>query len=201
LLVAGAIHAVFRLAYLYPVGVGLRAADIRRRAGHKATLGEYNRFKRLIQVVFAGDVLSTSALLFVTANTLTAPPIEYTLPAGVILVTIGIAAKVLAYRVIGDKGFYYYSFFCSDDEVRYVSKGIYRYFNNPMYGLGYLHAIGFPLVFRSDWGMIVALCDWAIIWIFYFVFERPHTTVFRLRPGTPGTTGNLPSLERRELPG
>jgi protein-S-isoprenylcysteine O-methyltransferase Ste14 len=56
-----------------------------------------------------------------------------------------------------------------------VAKGIYKYLKNPMYGLGYMHAFGFALLFLSFWGLVFALFDWIIVWAFYFVFERPHT--------------------------
>jgi protein-S-isoprenylcysteine O-methyltransferase Ste14 len=83
-----------------------------------------------------------------------------------------------AYRAIGVKGYYWYNFFCAREDREYVAKGIYKYLDNPMYGLGYLHAFGFPLLFLSFYGLVFALFDWIVIWAFYFIFERSSTVYY-----------------------
>lgn len=175
-------HLAFRLGYLYSIGLGLRAGERRSNQHPSVTYREWLAFKKRAHVVFVGDVVTTAALLFISAGTMGPQvPAVYTIPISIILIVAGIWTKTAAYRVIGDKGFYYYNFFCNDDERSYVSKGIYRYLKNPMYSVGYLHAIGFPLLFRSGIGLAFGFFDWAIIWVFCLIFERSHTSFHRAR--------------------
>jgi protein-S-isoprenylcysteine O-methyltransferase Ste14 len=180
LAVAASLHVAFRLAYLYSIGFALRAGERHCNDDPGITFREWLAFKKRTYFVFAGDVVTTGAILVLTADTL-GPDIAmiYTLPISIILIVAGIWTKAAAYRVIGDKGFYYYNFFCNDEEREYVSKGIYRYLKNPMYSVGYLHAIGFPLLFRSGVGLAFGFFDWVIIWVFCLAFERSHTSFYR----------------------
>jgi protein-S-isoprenylcysteine O-methyltransferase Ste14 len=175
----GAIHIAFRLGYLFYIGLALRSAQRLRDADPAIRHARWLVFKKRATVVFTGDVVSTGVFLVVTAGTLPDyVPLQYTIVIGIIFTIVGLATKLAACRAIGTKGFYCYNFFCSDEERKYVARGIYKYLDNPMYGLGYLHAFGFPLLFRSSWGLAFALFDWLIIWVFYFVFERQHTASF-----------------------
>ncbi|HEU4388837.1 MAG TPA: PEMT/PEM2 methyltransferase family protein [Blastocatellia bacterium] len=190
--VAIGLHLVFRLGYLYSVGVGLRVGERHCNEDPHSTYRRWLAFKKRTYVVFAGDVITTAALLVITADTMGPQvPLVYTLPTSIILIVSGILAKFAAYRVIGDKGFYYYNFFCNDEERSYVSKGIYRYLKNPMYSVGYLHAIGFPLLFRSSIGVAFGFFDWAIIWVFCLVFEHSHTSFHRARLAAASSTDGI----------
>lgn len=176
LVTAIASHLVFRLAYIFYIGLSIRAAQRRTKSDPAIRYARWLRFKKRTSLVFFGDMASTAAILALTAGSLPDYlPYEYALIVGIIFTIIGVAVKIAASRAIGVKGFYYYNFFCNEQDREYHARGIYRSLDNPMYGLGYLHAFGFPLIFCSSWGLVSAAFDWAIIWVFYLVFERPHT--------------------------
>lgn len=179
LVAAAALHVIFRLAYIFYIGLSLRAARRRTESDPAVRHEHWLRFKKKTSAVFFGDMASTAAILVLTAGTLRDyVPFEYSLITGVVFTIIGVSVKIAASRAIGVKGFYYYNFFCNEQEREYHTRGIYRTLDNPMYGLGYLHAFGFPLIFWSLWGLVFAAFDWAVIWGFYLMFERPHTVSY-----------------------
>ena len=176
LVAALSLHAVVRLAYVFYIGLRLRSAERYRPRERDEQLARWHRFKRHAAFILNADAATTALVIATSLNTLAGhEELGWLRATGAVLVVIGIAIKVSAYRAIGEKGYYWYNFFCDQTERSYVRKGIYRYFDNPMYGPGYLHALGFPLLFLSFWGLASALFDWAMVWIFYMLFERPHT--------------------------
>lgn len=94
---------------------------------------------------------------------------------GTVMLLVGGYAKWDAYRIIGDKGWYWYNFFCAPDDTNYEKQGIYKWFDNPMYGVGYLSLFGLALLLLSPTGLCLAAFDWCMIWLFYLFCERPHT--------------------------
>ena len=154
-------------------------ADIRSRGEHSAKIAEHGAaFKFILNV----DGLTLGAVIVLSAASLQLSlSFQWTLVIGIILICSGIGVKLAAYRIVGAKGYYWYNFFCGDEERLYAARGVYRYLDNPMYTLGYLHAFGFALAFRSLWGLVFAFFDLAVIWAFHFCFESPHTTLHRER--------------------
>ena len=176
LIPAGALNIAFRLAYYFYVGHAIRAAQLDTTSSHETRYANWLKFKNRASFILNADGVTLALVIAVTLNTITAG-FDLTLlrVAGAVLVILGIWVKTSAYGVIGTKGYYWYNFFCVEQERVYVAKGIYKYLKNPMYGLGYMHAFGFPLLFLSFWGLLFALFDWLVVWAFYFVFERRHT--------------------------
>jgi protein-S-isoprenylcysteine O-methyltransferase Ste14 len=181
LVIASLLHAGLRLAYFFYIGLKLRARYSGDSVAATAAHEEWLRFKRKAAFVLNADGLTLGAVAVLSAESL---PVRasffWTLIAGMLLICAGVAVKVAAYRVVGTKGYYWYNFFCRDDQREYVARGVYKYLDNPMYTLGYLHAFGFALVFRSLWGLIFAAFDVLVLRAFHFCFERPHTA-FHLR--------------------
>jgi protein-S-isoprenylcysteine O-methyltransferase Ste14 len=195
LLAAAAAHVVCRLTYLLWIGFTLRASLSRRQeaAGHRR---RWLAFRRKASAILRLDAVTFVAVCLASAGSPALDlPYPYLLVPGILLVLAGVAAKASAYRVVGEKGYYWYNFFCPDEEISYARVGIYRYLDNPMYGPGYLHAFGLALLLRSGWGILVALFDWAVVWTFYFLFERPHTRLAAARLAPP-EDGRRPGSER-----
>ncbi len=176
LIAAIALQVAFRAAYFFYIGLRLRAAR-RDMTSDKETRAEnWLRFKKHAAFILDGDGVALALVIAVSINTLSIESNELLVRLlGAILVVVGITVKVSAYRIIGTKGYYWFNFFCDGDEREYVKRGIYKYLNNPMYGPGYLHVFGFPLLFLSKWGLAAAAFSWAVVWAFYFAFERSHT--------------------------
>ena len=179
LIAASVIHVGFRLAYFFYIGLTLKWRHAR---DDEASYSDWLRFKKEASFILNVDGLTLGLVTVLSAASLKLPmSFEWTVVMGIILICAGIGVKLAAYRVVGDKGYYWYNFFCGDHEREYTARGVYRYLDNPMYTFGYLHAFGFPLVFRSLWGLVFALFDWLIILAFHYYFERPHTTFHRER--------------------
>ncbi|HSB08055.1 MAG TPA: PEMT/PEM2 methyltransferase family protein [Blastocatellia bacterium] len=180
LIIASVIHAAFRLAYFFYIGLTLNAQYLQQAPRTGDACREWLRFKKKASFILNADGLTLGIVAVLGAGTL---PLHvsfvWTLVVGIALICAGVGVKVSAYRVVGIKGYYWYNFFCSDGEREYVATGIYKYLDNPMYTLGYLHAFGFALVFRSTWGLVFAAFDVLVLWAFHFAFERPHTIFYR----------------------
>lgn len=176
IILAGALHLTFRLLYFFYIGFSLKWA-LSAGDSNEARYLRWLKFKKRAAFILDADGVTLAIVIAVSLNTLAGS--DYLLflrIAGALFIAAGIAIKVSAYRAIGVKGYYWYNFFCADEERQYVARGVYKYLNNPMYGPGYLHAFGFPLLFLSFWGLVLAVFDWIVVWAFYFVFERPHTS-------------------------
>jgi protein-S-isoprenylcysteine O-methyltransferase Ste14 len=176
LLLAGAVHIIFRLSYFFYIGFSLREASLDRKDSNDGQYAKWLKFKKRAAFILNADGVTLALVIALSLNSIAGNAGSvYLRITGAALIIIGIGVKRSAYRVTGARGYYWYNFFCGDEEREYVSRGVYRYLNNPMYGPGYLHALGFPLLFLSFWGLVLALFDWVVIWAFYFLFERPHT--------------------------
>lgn len=180
LIVASGIHAAFRLAYFIYIGMRLQARQSSATHATEDPYQEWLRFKRKASFILNADGLTLVIVVLLSAGTLPVhASIVWTTVVGFVLMCAGVVVKLAAYRVVGSKGYYWYNFFCDDDKRRYVTRGVYKYLDNPMYTLGYLHAFGFALTFRSLWGLVFALFDVMVLWVFHLRFERPHTCLYR----------------------
>ncbi len=174
-------HVLFRFLYLFYIGGVLRK---RTKQGRKTTkLSDWIQFKER-----ASFILHLDVDFFLMVTVLTScwgiPDSIWSsaglsngvwIGMGTLFLLVGGYAKWDAYRIVGDRGWFWYNFFCAPEEADYEREGIYKWFDNPMYGVGYLTLIGFALFLLSSWGLALAVFDWVMIWIFYYTCERPHT--------------------------
>jgi protein-S-isoprenylcysteine O-methyltransferase Ste14 len=183
LFITGAVHLAFRLAYFFYVGLSLKRAQSDRTGSIDERYDRWLKFKKRAAFILDADGVTLAFVITASLGSLSsAHSLIYLRIIGAAMVVAGIWIKVSAYRVIGVKGYYWYNFFCADEEREYVARGVYKYLSNPMYGPGYLHAVGFPLIFLSFWGLAFAVFDWIVVWAFYFIFERPHTFYYMRSP-------------------
>jgi protein-S-isoprenylcysteine O-methyltransferase Ste14 len=91
-----------------------------------------------------------------------------------VLCAIGIVVKVWATLVVGVDVYYYRDLFLRRPVSEFVSRGPYRVFRNPMYGIGQLHAYGIGMLLnRSINGIAAAALCHTLIYVFYFTAELP----------------------------
>ncbi|UAY51235.1 phosphatidylethanolamine N-methyltransferase family protein [Ferruginibacter albus] len=93
---------------------------------------------------------------------------------GLILIIIGTWVNITATFVIGIDTYYYKDLFLKRPLVDFKIEGPYKYFSNPMYGIGQLNAYGAALILGSVEGILGALLNQVMMYIFYFVIEKPH---------------------------
>jgi len=175
------LHIIARIGgYMFYLGPKLRAAQQRTWASEEESMRAWLPFKRKLAIMLNMDGITFAFIIAASIGTLHIPPqyAQYELPiklVGAVLAVIGAGVKYGAYKAVGDKGYYCYNFFCKPGGQEYTLQGVYKYLKNPMYGVGYFHLFGFSLLFLSFWGLVFACFDWAMIWLFYFIFEKTHT--------------------------
>lgn len=135
----------------------------------------FRRFRRLASTIMNTDAVSFVVLCLLTRGALgrVAGPLLL-VPVGLLLVVAGIGIKLWAARTLGSRAYYWYDFFMPASARPPDPPGPYRYLDNPMYTVGYLHAYGFALMCGSAWGLGAAAFDQAAILAFHHLVERPH---------------------------
>lgn len=175
-LVAIAYHLASRLAYVIGVGVMLLRQDqhqwFTRRFGVAAG---FHRFRRMAAIIMNNDAVSFVVMCLVTRQTMPAsfrPALV--LPAGIVLMLAGVSMKVWAAASLGSGAYYWENFFTAGSTKAPDPPGPYRFLENPMYTIGYLHAYGFALACASLPGLLAAAFDQVAILVFHHRVERPH---------------------------
>lgn len=165
-----------RLTYVVGVGFALTQQDRKqvftRRYGVE---GGWRLFRRIASPIMVND-----GIAFVTLNVMTINTLELDVPRAAVIVfgfvigIIGIAVKVWATATLGPKAYYWHNFFAPSAAAPPKASGPYRYFKNPMYGIGYLQTYGLALVLGSLPGLIAAAFMQAGIFAFNHFVEKPH---------------------------
>ena len=173
---AAAAHLLFRLLYVVGVGAALRLEETRRvftvtRGGEEG----FERFRSLASPVMALDAVTFVVMAWLTRDTLgVAMPVAVRIVTGAVLIVVAIGVKVWARETLGEKAYYWHNFFVPGAWTAPASPGPYRWFRNPMYTIGYLHAYGFALAVASWPALLFALFDQGGILLFHYAVEEPH---------------------------
>jgi len=142
----------------------------------------YLAYEIVLGVVFLNQGFSQAVLMYAFGSSFPAAiPVWLTWSAGTVLILVGTTFKLWSAHLAGLDTFYCRDMFLDrridrsdeSDESGLVASGPYRYFRNPMYGIGTVHAYGFALWCRSIEGLAVAALFQCSIYLFYAVAERP----------------------------
>ncbi len=144
-----------RLLYVGWVGFALRREE--RTQYFTRTFGVargFRRFRLWTMIVMRNDAASLILTCILTRNTLNIgiPPVVEWLAGGALIV-IGFGTKEWAARTLGNDAYYWHNFFEPGSHAAPDPPGPYRYIQNPMYTIGYLHAYGLAIVLDSAWGL------------------------------------------------
>ncbi len=165
-----------RLAYVLYVGFALWQQE--RSQHFTRTVGQdegFSRFRRMASLLMTNDAVGLIAACLVGWHTLPGGwPRSMMVVAGTLLVIVGIATKLWARATLGGDAYYWANFFVDTSAVTRVRAGPYRFFRNPMYTVGYLHAYGAALLAASLPGLLAALFAQGAILVFYALVEKPH---------------------------
>lgn len=170
------IHIIFRVVFYF----GYIGSVIQKNAHTKPKISrddEWSKFKFEANIILNIDFITFCLVCILSMNSIHISQNKNKnknkiIALGIILLIIGVYFKFDAYRVIGEKGWFWYNSFVSENNVAYEKQGVYKWFDNPMYGLGYLSLIGISLILRSFPGLLLAFFDWFIIQMFYHFFEK-----------------------------
>lgn len=171
-----------RLAYVLYVGIALRRQE--RSQHFTRAVGQdegFSRFRRRASLLMTTDAVGLLAACLAGWDTLPGGwPRSVMIVSGVLLVVVGIATKLWARATLGADAYYWANFFVDTPAVTRVRAGPYRFFRNPMYTVGYLHAYGAALLAASLPGLIAALFAQVAILAFYLLVEKPHFERYRV---------------------
>lgn len=154
------------------LGTGLRARLI-KRWGEKSTR---QGFSAVLGVVFLHQALAQGAIMECWQGTFAVRPGWLLYTSAMALVVLGLGVKLWATYASSLDTYYYIDMLIgrpleTDEEA--ITSGPFRWFNNPMYGVGNLQGYGSALLVASWPGLVVAGVYHASVYGFYYMFERP----------------------------
>lgn len=107
----------------------------------------------------------------------------------VILFTVGTGIKIWSAWVVGIPIYYWKDMFLGRKICDFVVAGPYKYFSNPMYGIGQLQVYAIALYYNSIYGIIFGIINQLLVFQFYFTVEKPfiHRTYTqpKAKPSAP----------------
>jgi protein-S-isoprenylcysteine O-methyltransferase Ste14 len=99
-----------------------------------------------------------------------------------IMFITGFIIKIFAAKVVSIEIYYWKDMFLGRRISDFVISGPYKYFSNPMYGIGQLQAYGTAIWYGSEFGIIAALLNQILIFSFYFLIEKKFIKRVYLEP-------------------
>lgn len=84
----------------------------------------------------------------------------------------GLSIKIFAADVATVEIYYWKDMFLGRKISDFVTTGPYKYFNNPMYGIGQLPAYAIALWYGSEFGLIAAFLNQTLLFTFYYLIEK-----------------------------
>jgi protein-S-isoprenylcysteine O-methyltransferase Ste14 len=95
------------------------------------------------------------------------------LAIAIFLFVFGLGVKIWSAYVVGIPIYYWKDMFLGRKVSDFVVTGPYKYFSNPMYGLGQLQVYAMAIYYNSIYGLIFGAVNQALVFLFYFVMEKP----------------------------
>ncbi len=90
----------------------------------------------------------------------------------VILFITGFTIKIWAAKVVGIGIYYWKDMFLGKKISDFVVTGPYKFFNNPMYGIGQIPTYATAIWYGSKYGLIVAFLNQFLIFMFFYLVEK-----------------------------
>jgi protein-S-isoprenylcysteine O-methyltransferase Ste14 len=84
----------------------------------------------------------------------------------------GFIIKILAAKVTSIEIYYWKDMFLGRKICEFVVTGPYKYFSNPMYGVGQLQAYAMAIWYGSIYGLLIALINQCLVFSFYYIEEK-----------------------------
>jgi hypothetical protein len=91
----------------------------------------------------------------------------------VVLFVVGLGVKIWSAYVVGIPIYYWKDMFLGRKVSDFVVTGPYKYFSNPMYGIGQLQVYAIAIYYNSSYGFIFGAINQALVFFFYFAAEKP----------------------------
>ena len=149
---------------------GLRHWFIRKWEGEKKG---YRAFETILGFLFFHNGASIGYIASSSPGTLYdidhRGPVFLVLP---FLIAFGLMIKIWAAKAVSVDIYYWKDMFLGRKICDFAVTGPYKYFSNPMYGIGQLPAYSTALWYGSKAGLIAAVINQLLIFSFYFLAEK-----------------------------
>lgn len=99
-----------------------------------------------------------------------------------ILFFVGIIVKIWSAFVVGIPIYYWKDMFLGKKVCEFVETGPYKYFKNPMYGIGQIQVYAIAIYYGSTYGFLFGAINQALVFLFYFLVEKPFIYKTYLQP-------------------
>lgn len=133
----------------------------------------YLAYEGLLGLLFFHNAASIGYLSTATENSMKLGGHHWSLLViSAILFGIGFSVKIVAAKVVSIDIYYWKDMFLGRKVSEFVVTGPYKYFSNPMYGPGQIPAYAAAIWYASAYGFAAAILNQALIFIFYYLFEK-----------------------------
>jgi hypothetical protein len=113
----------------------------------------------------------------------------------VILFALGLVIKIWSAYVVGIPIYYWMDMFLGKKVSDFVVAGPYKYFSNPMYGIGQVQVYAIAIYYNSVYGLIFGAINQLLVFLFYFIAEKPFIYRTYINPKK-----NLPKINAEGMP-
>ena len=100
-------------------------------------------------------------------------PESLTLIISGILFIVGIVVKIWSAYVVGIPIYYWKDMFIGKKVCDFVETGPYKYFKNPMYGIGQIQVYAIAIYYGSVYGILFGAINQILVFGFYYLVEKP----------------------------
>ncbi|MEO8146145.1 MAG: methyltransferase [Bacteroidia bacterium] len=140
----------------------------------------HRKFEAWLSFAFFHNGLAFSYLYFTTMNQqdFAFTSTFWLMGFGIVLQVTGFIIKFLASFQIGLAIYYYKDMFIEEKVTDFVSKGIFKYMSNPLYGWGQMNGYGAALYTFSWYGIVAVLINQLCFYCFYYSLEKPFVQRF-----------------------
>jgi protein-S-isoprenylcysteine O-methyltransferase Ste14 len=90
----------------------------------------------------------------------------------VFLFVLGLVVKIWSAYLVGIPVYYWKDMFLGKKVSDFVVAGPYKYFNNPMYGIGQIQVYAMAIYYNSIYGLIFGAVNQLLVFLFYFTMEK-----------------------------
>ena len=132
----------------------------------------YLRFEGILAFCFYHNAASIVYLSVVTAGSFEMGNMEYLKYIIGLIILFGFLIKLWAAQVVGWDIYYWKDMFLGRKISDFSVSGPYKYFANPMYGIGQMQAYGLAIWYGSTYGICIALLNQLLVFTFFFLIEK-----------------------------
>lgn len=133
----------------------------------------YLAFETVLGFLFFNNGVSMAYITSSTAmNIFNFVPKDFLLVIVVVMFVFGFVVKILSAKVASIDIYYWKDMFVGRKIRNFVITGPYKYFDNPMYGVGQLQSYAIAIWYGSIIGLFVYLLNQCLIFSFFFLKEK-----------------------------